>query len=88
MAMLAKFKAILIGTVLFIVALLAAFFKGRSSGKQEVQEEVQKTQNKAVEEVAEKRVESVKVVNRVQQKVVASSDEAVDKELNDKWTRG
>ena len=88
MAMVAKFKAILIGTVLFIVALLAAFFKGRSSGKQEVQEEVQKTQNKAVEEVAEKRVESVKVVNRVQQKVVASSDEAVDKELNDKWTRG
>ena len=86
--MVAKFKAILIGTVLFIVALLAAFFKGRSSGKQEVQEEVQKTQNKAVEEVAEKRVESVKVVNRVQQKVVASSDEAVDKELNDKWTRG
>lgn len=81
-------KSILVGIGAFIALLFAAFFKGRSSGKQEVQEEVQKMQNKAVEEVAEKRVESVKVVNRVQQKVVASSDEAVDKELNDKWTRG
>ena len=81
-------KSILVGIGAFIALLFAALFKGRSSGKQEVQREVVKEQTKAVEEVAQERVENVKVANRVLQEVVISSDTKVDKELNDEWTRG
>ena len=81
-------KSILVGIGAFIALLFAAFFKGRSSGKQEVQREVVKEQTKAVEEVAQTRVENVKVANRVKQDVIKSSDKQVDKELNDEWTRG
>lgn len=86
--MLSKVYAFLAGIVAIAGLVLAAFLKGRSNGKEEVKQEVVKEQTKAVEEVAAKRVENVKVVNRVQQEVTISSDKAVDKELNDEWTRG
>ena len=86
--MLSKVYAFLAGIVAIAGLVLAAFLKGRSNGKEEVKQEVVKEQTKAVEEVAAKRVENVKVVNRVQQEVTLSSDKAVDKELNDEWTRG
>ena len=86
--MLSKVYAFLAGIVAIAGLVLAAFLKGRSNGKEEVKQEVVKEQTKAVEEVAAKRVENVKVVNRVQQEVTVSGDRAVDKELNDKWTRG
>lgn len=86
--MLSKVYAFLAGIVAIAGLVLAAFLKGRSNGKEEVKQEVVKEQTKAVEEVASKRVENVKVVNRVQQEVTISSDKAVDKELNDEWTRG
>lgn len=86
--MLSKVYTFLAGIVAIAGLVLAAFLKGRSNGKEEVKQEVVKEQTKAVEEVAAKRVENVKVVNRVQQEVTVSSDKAVDKELNDEWTRG
>ena len=86
--MLSKVYAFLAGIVAIAGLVLAAFLKGRSNGKEEVKQEVVKEQTKAVEEVASKRVENVKVVNRVQQEVTVYSDKAVDKELNDEWTRG
>ena len=86
--MLSKVYAFLAGIVAIAGLVLAAFLKGRSNGKEEVKQEVVKEQTKAVEEVAAKRVENVKVVNRVQQEVTVSSDKAVDKELNDEWARG
>ena len=86
--MLSKVYAFLAGIVAIAGLILAAFLKGRSNGKEEVKQEVVKEQTKAAEEVAAKRVENVKVVNRVQQEVTISSDKAVDKELNDEWTRG
>ena len=86
--MLSKVYAFLAGIVAIAGLVIAAFLKGRSNGKEEVKQEVVKEQTKAVEEVAAKRVENVKVVNRVQQEVTISSDKAVDKELNDEWTRG
>lgn len=86
--MLSKIQLILAGIVAVAGAILAAFLKGRDSGKEEVLKEVAKEQTKAVNEVANQRVENVKVVNSVQQDVIASSDKAVDKELNDEWTRG
>ena len=86
--MLSKVYAFLAGIVAIAGLVLAAFLKGRSNGKEEVKQEVVKEQTKAVEEVATQRVENVKVANRVQQEVVTTSDKAVDKELNDEWTRG
>ena len=85
--MLTKLQAILVGFLTLIGIVIAVFFKGRASGKQEVQQEVVKEQTKAVEEVAQQRVDSVKVVKDVQQKVINSSDSAIDKELLDDWTR-
>ena len=86
--MLSKVYAFLAGIVAIAGLVIAAFLKGRSNGKEEVKQEVVKEQTKAVEEVAAKRVENIRVVNRVQQEVTVSSDKAVDKELNDEWTRG
>lgn len=81
-------KSILVGIGAFIALLFAAFFKGRSSGKQEVVEEVKEQHVKDVEAVATTRVENVKVVNNVQKETINSSDSVIDKELADKWTRG
>lgn len=85
--MFSKIKLILASIVAVVGLIAAAFLRGRSSGKQEVQKEVKEVQTKAVEEVAHQRVENVKVVNKVQQEVIKSSDPAVDKELTNEWTR-
>lgn len=95
MAMVAKFKLILAGIGAVLLLLITAFFKGRSSGVaeteskvQDIKDEVKASHTAAVEEVAQTRVENVKVANRVKQDVIKSSDKQVDKELNDEWTRG
>lgn len=86
--MLSKFKLILAGIGAVLLLLITAFFKGRSSGKEEVKQGVQEQHNKDVEAVAEARVDNVKVANRVKQDVIKSSDKQVDKELDEEWTRG
>lgn len=67
--------------------ILAAFLKGRSNGKDIVEEEVRQREVKDVKAVAEKRVEEIKEVQNVQQDVVRSSDKSVDDELLNDWTR-
>lgn len=74
----------LLGILLLIAG---AFLKGRSSGKDEVIEQNKEQEIVDKENVAKVRVESVKVVNNVQSKVIKDSDKAVDKELTDEWTR-
>lgn len=74
----------LLGLLLLIAG---AFLKGRSSGKDEVIEQNKEQEIVDKENVAKVRVESVKVVNNVQSKVIKDSDKAVDKELTDEWTR-
>ena len=86
--MFTKLQAILVGILTLIGIVFAAFFKGRSNGRAEVREEVQEQHTKDVETVAKERVENVKVVKDVQQKVVKSSDSDIDKRLSDEWTRG
>lgn len=81
-------KSILVGIGAFIALLFAAFFKGRSSGKQEVIEEVKEQHSKDVESVAAVRVENVKVVNNVQKEAITNTDSVIDTELANKWTRG
>lgn len=81
-----KFKAFLVVLIPTIIAALIAFAFGRERGSNEV---VSQSKDKAVKdaaEVAETRVQSVKVHSDVQNKVVSSSDAAVDDELL-QWTR-
>lgn len=84
---LARFKQAMMFLFGIIAVLLAVFFKGRSSGKAVVEEEVRQQEVKDVKAVAEKRVEEIKEVQNVQQDVVRSSDKSVDDELLNDWTR-
>lgn len=84
---LARFKQAMMFLFGIIAVLLAVFFKGRSSGKAVVEEEVRQQEVKDVKAVAEKRVEEIKEVQNVQQNVVRSSDKSVDDELLNDWTR-
>lgn len=86
--MVAKFKLILAGIGAILLAIVAAFFKGRSSGKAEVIEQVQKQHAEDVVAVAAEQVKSVNVKNDSQQKAIISSDSTIDSELSNKWTRG
>lgn len=88
MAMVAKFKLILAGIGAVLLMLLGAFFKGRSSGKEEIKNEVQAETNRKVEEVAEIQKSNNKVVKDAKSQAINSSDSVVDTELSDKWTRG
>lgn len=88
MAMVAKFKLILAGIGAVLLMLLGAFFKGRSSGKEEVKNEVQADVNRKIEEVAETRQANNQVVKDVQKEAITHSDSVIDAELSDKWTRG
>lgn len=88
MAMVAKFKLILAGIGAVLLMLLGAFFKGRSSGKEEIKNEVQAETNRKVEEVAETRQTNNQVVKGAQAKAINNSDSVIDAELSDKWTRG
>lgn len=85
--MFTKFKLLLAGIVAIAGAILVAFLKGRSSGKEEVQEEVREQEIKNVEAVANRRVETAHKVQKVQQTVIASDDKSVDDELLKGWTR-
>lgn len=88
MAMVAKFKLILAGIGAILLMLLGAFFKGRSSGKEEIKNEVQAETNRKVEEVAEIQKSNNQVVKNVQKEAITHSDSVIDSELSDKWTRG
>ena len=86
--MVAKFKLILAGIGAILLMLLGAFFKGRSSGKEEIKNEVQAETNRKVEEVAEIQKSNNQVVKNVQKEAITHSDSVIDAELSDKWTRG
>lgn len=86
--MVAKFKLILAGIGAVLLMLLGAFFKGRSSGKEEIKNEVQAETNRKVEEVAEIQKSNSQVVKNVQKEAITHSDSVIDSELSDKWTRG
>lgn len=86
--MFAKFKLILAGIGAVLLMLLGAFFKGRSSGKEEIKNEVQAETNRKVEEVAEIQKSNNQVVKNVQKEAITHSDSVIDSELSDKWTRG
>ena len=86
--MVAKFKLILAGIGAVLLMLLGAFFKGRSSGKEAIQNEVQADVNRKVEEVAEIQKSNNQVVKNVQKEAITHSDSVIDSELSDKWTRG
>lgn len=88
MAMVAKFKLILAGIGAVLLMLLGAFFKGRSSGKEDIKNEVQAETNRKVEEVAEIQKSNNQVVKDVQKEAITHSDSVIDSELSDKWTRG
>lgn len=86
--MVAKFKLILAGIGAILLMLLGAFFKGRSSGKEEIKNEVQADVNRKVEEVAGIQKSNNQVVKNVQKEAITNSDSVIDSELSDKWTRG
>lgn len=86
-AMVAKFKVWAVAAALIVGAVLTAFLKGRSSGKEEVQKEVQEQHTKDVESVAQERVDNIKVKNDVQNKAISSPDSVIDDELSNRWTR-
>lgn len=86
--MVAKFKLILAGIGAIFLMLLGAFFKGRSSGKEEIKNEVQADVNRKVEEVAEIKQANSEVVKDAQAQAINNSDSVIDEELSDKWTRG
>lgn len=88
MAMVAKFKLILAGIGAVLLVLLGAFFKGRSSGKEAIQNEVQADVNRKVEEVAETRQVNNQVVKDAKTQAINNSNSVIDSELSDKWTRG
>ena len=86
--MVAKFKLILAGIGAILLMLLGAFFKGRSSGKEEIKNEVQADTNRKVEEVTEIQKSNNQVVKNIQKEAITHSDSVIDSELSDKWTRG
>lgn len=85
--MLSRVQAILAGIVAIVGIILAAFLKGRSSGKEEVKTEVAQEKVKETVAVAEQKVVNQKVKADVQKVVISSSDKSVDDELLNDWTR-
>lgn len=88
MAMVAKFKLILAGISAVLLMLLGAFFKGRSSGKEEIKNEVQADVVRKSEEVSAIKSENAGTVKNAQAQAINNSDSVIDAELSDKWTRG
>lgn len=84
--MLSKFKLAMASVIPFVVGLLLAYLFGRKDGSSKVVSEAKDQAVKQAADVATTRVESVKVHSDVQNKVVSSSDSAVDDELL-KWAR-
>lgn len=85
-SLLLKFKSYLFVIIPTLVAALLAYLLGKERGSNQVVSESKDQAVKQAAEVAEVRVESVKVHSDVQNKVVSSSDSAVDDELL-KWAR-
>lgn len=73
----------LAGALGVIVALVMAWFSGRSTGKQKQAEQTVK----ATKVVAERQVTASREAANVDQKVNNSTPSDVDKQLHDKWTR-
>lgn len=86
--MFTKIKLILASIVAIIGVVIAAFLKGRSNGVQATEGKVQEQHNKDVEQASKERVENIKNVSDVKQEAIVNSDSKIDKDLNDKWTRG
>lgn len=74
-----------------IAAIVGAFGLGhlRGASKAEVKADKQRTEENAAATVAvaERRVETTKEASNVQQNVNHMSDDDVDRELRDNWTR-
>lgn len=86
--MFAKFKLILAGIGAILLMLLGAFLKGRSSGKEEIKNEVQADVVRKSEEVSAIKSENAGTVKNAQAQAINNSDSVIDAELSDKWTRG
>ncbi|OON35617.1 hypothetical protein BTJ39_22335 [Izhakiella australiensis] len=84
-------ELIVTGILSVIAALLAAFGLGHSKGKSTAEAKAEKQQTEeaaaATKAVAERRVEATKGASDVQQNVSHQSDDDVDSQLRDKWTR-
>lgn len=84
-------KSVLAAIGVAILMVLGAFGLGRFRGREEAEEkaEQQRTEEKAsaIESAAERRVEATKEASNVQQTVNHMSDDDVDRELRDNWTR-
>ena len=84
-------KSVLAAIGVAILMVLGAFGVGRFRGREEAEEKAdqQRTEGKAsaIESAAERRVEATKEASNVQQTVNHMSDDDVDRELRDYWTR-
>lgn len=94
MAMVAKFKVILAGIGAVLLMIIAAFFKGRSSGVaateskvQDIKDAVKVSEQEAIVSVAQKKQDNAKVKSDVQKETITSSDSSVDSALSERWTR-
>lgn len=86
-SLLLKFKSYLFVIIPTLIAALLAYLLGKERGSNQAASESKDQAVKQAAEAAEVRVESVKVHSDVQNKVVSSSDSAVDDELLKSWTR-
>ena len=82
----------IIGLAALVMAAIAGAFgigHSRGTSKAEAKADLQRTEEKAAatEAVAERRVEATKEASNVQQTVNHMSDDDVDRELRDNWTR-
>jgi len=82
----------IIGAIAVIIGLVAAAFglgHSKGKGKAETKAEQQRSEESAaaIKAAADRRVEATKGASDVQQTVNHMSDDDVDKQLRDKWTR-
>ena len=82
----------IIGLAALVMAAIAGAFgigHSRGTSKAEAKADQQRTEEKAAatQAVAERRVETTKEASNVQQTVNHMSDDDVDRELRDNWTR-
>lgn len=80
-------EAIIGGIITLALLLFGAHRVGKSQGKAEAQAKVQEQTAAAVIAATKRRVEVIKEASDVQQTVNHMSDDDVDRELRDNWTR-
>lgn len=78
--MAAQFKSILIGIGAVIVAVFAAFLKGRSDG-------VESEKSKARDLAFEENKRTTGIINDVQKEIASDSDSTIDDKLRSEWVR-